>query len=265
MNNPFRNSKRIVIMGILNVTPDSFSDGGKYGSAEIAARAALTMIEDGADIIDIGGESTRPGFEAVSASEELDRVLPVIKLLAAQTEIPLSIDTSKSEVARQALDAGCTILNDITGLQGDEEMAKVVSKKNAFVVIMFNYELFVKKHPTKLDQGIISCAREFLLESIAIAHQAGITDDKIILDPGIGFGTNRTQEMTLIENLGELSFNVKYPILLACSRKRIARLNQDVGEDIDVTSAKLAQVGIDNGADAVRVHNITTTLENLRR
>lgn len=250
-------SQRTYIMGILNVTPDSFSDGGRYFDETSATNKALHIVEDGADIIDIGGESTRPGSEPVPVEEELRRILPVIKSIAGKIKIPVSIDTYKSEIAKRALDAGASMVNDISGLRFDPEMAKVVSDYKVPVVIMH-----IKGTPKNMQQkpvydALIPEILEYLRQSITIAGEAGISDDIIIIDPGLGFGKTFEHNLEIIHNLHEFTLLGK-PILIGPSRKAfIGEILGDVPPDerLEGTAAATA-ISIMNGANIVRVHNV---------
>ncbi|UCG79477.1 MAG: dihydropteroate synthase [Nitrospirota bacterium] len=244
-------------MGILNITPDSFSDGGTYYDAAMAVEHAISMVENGADIIDVGGESTRPGSDPVSLDEELRRVIPVIRSLAGELEVPISIDTYKSEVAREAIDAGASIVNDISGLRFDSEMANVVAEHQIPVVIMH-----IKGTPKNMQKdpiygNLIDEIRVYLKESINIATEAGVHEDKIIVDPGIGFGKTYEDNLEIIKRLDELK-DIGRPILIGPSRKAfIGRILGDLpfSERIEGTAAAIA-VSIINGANIVRVHDV---------
>jgi dihydropteroate synthase len=250
-------SQRTYIMGILNVTPDSFSDGGLYFDKHTAIERAYKMVEDGADIIDIGGESTRPGSESITIDEELRRTIPVIKALAKDIKVPLSIDTYKSEVAKRALDAGASMVNDISGLRFDPEMSKVVSEYKVPVVIMH-----IKGTPRNMQvnpvyEALVPEIMDYLKEGIRIAIKAGIAEDKIIIDPGIGFGKTFDHNLEIIKNLYEFTFLEK-PILIGPSRKAfIGKILGDVPvtERLEGTAAAIA-LSIVNGANIVRVHDV---------
>jgi dihydropteroate synthase len=250
-------SKKTYIMGILNVTPDSFSDGGLYFDKSIAIKRAIQMVEDGADIIDIGGESTRPGSEPIPVEEELRRVIPVIKKLAKEIGIPISIDTYKSEVAKRALDAGASIINDISGLRFDPEMVRVVSEYKVPVVIMH-----IKGTPKDMQvnpvyEALIPEIIDYLRASIRLAMNSGIPEDKIIIDPGIGFGKTFDHNLKIINKLREFTFLEK-PILIGPSRKAfIGKILGDVPvEDrLEGTAAAVA-ISIMNGANIIRAHDV---------
>jgi dihydropteroate synthase len=242
-------SDKTLVMGILNLTPDSFSDGGKYTDVESAVQRALEMERDGADIIDIGGESTRPGHTPISAAEELSRILPVLERLTGRLRIPISVDTSKSEVAEGALAAGANMINDIWGLKRDPRMAEIVARYNVPVILMHNREI---ANYNSLISDIISDLRE----SIEIAFSAGITADKIILDPGIGFAKSYREELLVMNRLTEI-VNLGYSVLLAASRKSMigSTLNLDKGERLEGTIATVCQA-IAKGCQLVRVHDV---------
>jgi dihydropteroate synthase len=244
-------------MGILNVTPDSFSDGGKYFDKERAVEQALRMQDEGADIIDIGGESTRPGAEKMSEKEEINRVVPVIGALADKIKIPISIDTHKSAVAEAAISSGASIINDISGLRFDPEMPHVAARHNVPVVIMH-----IKGTPENMQKrpsykALIPEVMDYLREGIEIARNAGIADDKIIIDPGIGFGKTIEHNLELIKKLDVFS-GLEKPILIGPSRKSfIGRMLGDlpVTERLEGTAAAIA-ISIFNGANIIRVHDI---------
>lgn len=246
---------RTYIMGILNVTPDSFSDGGDFVNMEKAIIHAKQMVKDGADIIDIGGESTRPGFEEITVEEEVNRVVPIIKKLVEEIDVPISVDTYKSGVAKKAIEAGAAMVNDIWGLQKDPNMAAVIAKYNVPVVIMHN------QIGTEYDKDIIEAISDFFKESINIALDAGIKKENIILDPGIGFGKTSEQNIHVMARLGELN-TLGYPILLGTSRKSM------IGKILDLPPKERMEgtlstsvLGIVQGMDIIRVHDI---VENLR-
>lgn len=241
---------RTLIMGILNATPDSFSDGGRYTEVDAAVAHARAMAEEGADILDIGGESTRPGFEAVELEEELRRVLPVIHAVrGALPHMPISIDTYKSETARQALEAGAHIINDIWGLKGDPNMAAVAAEYGCPVIISHN------RHSRDYNDLVPDVLAD-LLGSVAIAREAGIADGNIWLDPGIGFAKTYEDNLELLGRLSELTA-LGFPVLLGTSRKRFIRqtLNLPVEELAEGTAAT-AVLGIAQGCQIVRVHDV---------
>jgi len=245
-------------MGVLNVTPDSFSDGGLFFSEKKAIEHALRLIEDGADIIDIGGESTRPGSEPVSVEEEIRRTISVIKAISREIKVPISIDTYKAEVAKQALDAGASIVNDISGLRFDPEMPKIVAKYCVPVIIMH-----IKGRPKDMQQNpvyeaLIPEIMDYLRISIRLANKFGISDDKIIIDPGIGcFGKTFEHNLEIIKNLKEFTL-LGRPVAVGVSRKAfIGKILGDVppSERLEGTAAAVA-ISIFNGANIVRVHDV---------
>lgn len=247
--------ERTYIMGILNVNPDSFSDGGEFVDIEKAAAHAKKMVEEGADIIDIGGESTRPGFVEVSEEEELRRIIPVIQRLAKEIDIPLSIDTYKANVAEKALQAGAAIINDIWGMQKDPRMAEVAAKYDVPVIIMHN------QLGTEYSMDIMEEMCMFFRRSIDMGLKAGMKRENMILDPGIGFGKTAEQNVVVMARMGELN-DLGCPILLGTSRKSF------IGKILDVVPKERMEgtvattvMGIIQGADIVRVHDVK---ENFR-
>lgn len=250
-------SQRTYVMGILNVTPDSFSDGGRFFNNESAVRQALRMQEEGADIIDIGGESTRPGAEKITVKEEIKRVVPVIEALVKELSVPISVDTYKSAVAEAAVLAGASMINDISGLRFDTKMPGVVAKNEVPVVIMH-----VKGTPKDMQQNpvytsLVPEIMDYLHESVEIARGAGIRDNMIIIDPGIGFGKTVEHNLEIIHRLKEFE-GFEKPILLGPSRK--AFIGKTLGglpvtERLEGTAAAAA-IGIFNGANMVRVHDV---------
>ncbi|WP_099158875.1 dihydropteroate synthase [Virgibacillus ndiopensis] len=247
-------SERTHIMGILNVTPDSFSDGGSYTSVEKAVKQAITMEKQGADIIDIGGESTRPDHKPVSLKEELSRVLPVIQAVKKEVQVPISIDTYKAEVARQAIEAGAEIINDIWGAKKEPDIASVAAEYNVPIIIMHNR--------TNMDYtSIIDDMKADLQVSIDIALKAGVAKENIILDPGIGFAKTAENNLVVMNNLEKLN-DLGYPLLLATSRKRF------IGSVLDLSPAERDNgtgattcLGITKGVQIVRVHNVKLNVE----
>lgn len=250
-------------MGILNITPDSFSDGGKYFDSDIQMQKiiadAVRMEREGADFIDVGGESTRPGAQKVSAEQEIQRVIPVIKEIKKHLSIPISIDTYKHEVAEEALKAGAVIVNDISGFQFDDKIAGITKKYNASCILMH-----IKGTPKEMQnnpvyENVIEEIKEYLSKSISIARQAGI--EQIIVDPGIGFGKTFEHNIEIIKNLNNFN-SLGYPLLLGLSRKRFINeiYESAVNDRIEGTMAANT-VGILNGANIIRVHDV---LENKR-
>lgn len=241
--------KKTMIMGILNVTPDSFSDGGQYNHIEAAVLHAKNMVENGADIIDVGGESTRPGHAAVSVEEELNRVIPIIKAVAEHIKVPISIDTYKAEVAKQAIEAGAHIINDVWGAKADKRMAEVAADYNVPIILMHN-------RPDRNYHMFMRDVMNDLYESISIVKQAGVKDENIILDPGIGFAKDYHENIQMMQNLDVLTAT-GYPVLLATSRKTMIgqALDLPVDERMEGTGATICY-GIQKGCQIVRVHDV---------
>ena len=251
--------ERPLIMGILNLTPDSFYDGGKFKNKKEAIAEAVKMEEEGADIIDIGGESTRPGSEPVSWKEELKRVMPVLKEVRKKIKIPISIDTYKSEVAKEALEEGAEIVNDISGLSFDKRMAEIVSRYNAYCVIMH-----IKGRPKTMQKrvyyrDVIKEIYDYLKEKIAYAEKMGIKREKIIIDPGIGFGKKLEHNIEIIRRLGEFK-TLNLPILVGHSRKSfIGEILSLPPEERLIGSLAVAVISLLNGAHILRVHDVKAT------
>lgn len=241
--------EKTYIMGILNVTPDSFSDGGHFNSIESAIRHARDMVEAGADIIDIGGESTRPGHEVVDVLEEIGRVVPVIEKLAKEISVPISVDTSKALVAEKAIQAGADIVNDVWGLQRDPGMAEAVAKGGAGVVMMHNQD-------EKVYKDVMGDIIKFLRKSIELAEKAGIRKECMVVDPGIGFGKTLEHNLEVMRRLKELN-SLNLPVLLGTSRKSMIGniLNLPVNERLEGTAATVT-LGIANKIDIIRVHDV---------
>ena len=266
----FRDGKKLIlggrtlVMGILNVTPDSFSDGGKWNTRDRALRHMEEMVHDGADIIDIGAESSRPGFVPMGAAEETERLMPFLESVLAECPVPVSVDTFKAETARAALSAGAHLLNDIWGLQyaeKPEEIARAAAEANAPVVVMHN------QNGTVYDGDIIAAMRTFFLRSLAIADAAGLARENIILDPGIGFGKTAEQNLQVIKRMDELvSYEgADYPVLLGASRKSFigAALGLPVEERMEATGAACV-LGIARGACIMRVHDVKPIVRMFR-
>ncbi len=237
------------IMGILNVTPDSFSDGGKIQCVDAALRRAEDMIKEGAAILDIGGESTRPGYTPVSEKEEMERVLPVVEAIKQRLDIPVSVDTYKSKVAESAILAGADLINDIWGLKADAHMAEVIAKHDVACCLMHNrkeavYDSFIENMLTDLQ------------ERITLASQAGIHKDKIILDPGVGFAKDYAQNLEVLRNLHRFS-ELGYPVLLGASRKSVIGLTLDLPTEERLEGTLTTTVAaVQQGASFVRVHDV---------
>ena len=244
------------IMGILNMTPDSFSDGGAYADAPAAVARGIELAAQGADIIDVGGESTRPGAEPVPLAQELARVLPVIQGLAEKTDVPVSIDTTKAEVARQALAAGAQMVNDVSALQFDGAMARVVAESGAPVVLMHMRGTPLTMQHDSRYENLISDLFGFFRQRIEAAVAAGIAEDKIIIDPGIGFGKSvNTDNFLILQRLHEFT-GLGRPVLVGPSRKVfIGRVTGREAAERDAGTAAAVAVAVYNGAHIVRVHN----------
>ena len=280
---------KTAICGIINVTPDSFSDGGQFFAVEQALQQARKLIAEGASMLDIGGESTRPGSSYVEIEEEIQRVLPVIKAIRKESDVLISIDTWKSQVAEAALAAGANLVNDITGLMGDEKMAHVVAKAGAQVVIMFNPVMARPQHPSSqifprfgfgqaftekeladLEQlPVEDLMTAFFERALARANQAGIARDKIMLDPGIGFGLTKKENLVLLRDLDKLH-QQGYPIFLGVSRKRfVINILEENGFEVnpetevgfrnrDTASAHVTTIAARQGVEVVRVHDVAS-------
>ena len=250
--------QRTLIMGILNVTPDSFSDGGCYLGVAAAIDHAKEMAKDGADVIDVGGESSRPGALPASAEEELARVLPVVEGLADEISVPVSIDTCKSGVARRALETGAHIVNDITALQGDAEMAKVVAEMGAGVILMHMRGTPRTMQQSPVYDDVVSDISSWLQRRIEYAETEGIPPDRIVVDPGIGFGKTVDHNLEILRRLDEFR-HLNKPILIGTSRKSFIGkiLDLPVNSRIEGTAATITWA-IAHGADMVRVHDVKT-------
>jgi len=262
--------ERTLVMGVLNVTPDSFSDGGLFLNADAAVARALEMERAGADLLDIGGESTRPGSKGVSAKEELQRILPVLEKLRGKIQIPISVDTSKSEVAEAAAAAGAEILNDVTALRNDPLIAEVARRRKLPLILMH-----MRGEPRTMQKGpfaknVIRDVLTGLRRAIAFARRAGVAKSQIIIDPGIGFGKNYAQNLELLRRLPELS-KLGYPLLVGTSRKsfiaHILRTQSQQSSEADDriwgTAATVA-ASILQGAHIVRVHDVAEMVKVAR-
>lgn len=248
-NVEFDFGKRTYIMGILNVTPDSFSDGGKWNNIENAILHAKAMVEDGAEIIDIGGESTRPNHEAVDEAEEIRRIIPVIEALSKEVNVPISVDTYKGKVAELAIKAGAALINDVWGFKKDPYIAEVAAKYQVPCCLMHN------RDNTEYGNLIKDIIKD-LNESINIALKAGVKKENIILDPGIGFAKTQEQNLETMSKLEQIRL-LGYPVLLGTSRKRIIgnTLNLPVEERVEGTIATTV-IGIEKRCDIIRVHDV---------
>ena len=280
---------KTAICGIINVTPDSFSDGGQFFAVDQALQQARKLIAEGASMLDIGGESTRPGSSYVEIEEEIQRVVPVIKAIRKESDVLISIDTWKSQVAEAALEAGANLVNDITGLMGDKKMAHVVAKAGAQVVIMFNPVMARPQHPSSLifprfgfgqaftekeladfeKLSIEDLLKAFFERALARADQAGIAKDKIMMDPGIGFGLTKKENLLLLRDLDKLH-QQGYPIFLGVSRKRfVINILEENGFEVnpetevgfrnrDTASAHVTTIAARQGVEVVRVHDVAS-------
>ena len=245
------------IMGILNVTPDSFSDGGKWNSLDKALSHTEQMIKEGASIIDVGGESTRPGYTQITDEEEIERTAPVIEAIRARFDVPISIDTYKSRVAKAAIKAGADLVNDIWGLKYDAEMAKVIAESKVACCLMHN------RDNMDYNDFMEDMLRD-LRKSVAIAKTAGILDDKIILDPGVGFAKSYENNLTAIKEVGRLK-ELGYPVLLGTSRKSVVGLTLDTPKEERVEGTLVTTVfGVQQKCAFVRVHDIKENMRAIR-
>ena len=283
------NHTKTAICGIINVTPDSFSDGGQFFAIEEALKQARKLIAEGATILDIGGESTRPGSSYVEIEEEIQRVVPVIQAIRQESDVLISVDTWKSQVAEAALQAGANIVNDITGLMGDEKMAEVVAKAGAQVVIMFNPVMARPQHPSSLifphfgfgqtftkedlaefeQLSVEELMAAFFDRALARAKEAGIAKENIMLDPGIGFGLTKKENLILLRDLDKLH-EMDYPIFLGVSRKRfVINILEENGFEVnpdteagfrnrDIASAHVTSIAARQGVEVVRVHDVAS-------
>jgi dihydropteroate synthase len=261
--------KRTLVMGVLNVTPDSFSDGGRFFDAHLAVEHALKMQKDGADVLDIGAESTRPGSEPISAVEELRRLLPVLDGLRGKLKIPISLDTQKAAVAEIALGAGAQILNDVSGLRSDPRLAEVAARYGAPLILMH-----MRGNPRSMQKGrfardVLQDVRSGLRRSVGVARKAGVARSQIVLDPGIGFGKSFAQNYELLGKLPELA-ELGYPIMVGTSRKgflgaTLAKNGKPASPDqrLWATAATVAAI-ILNGAHMVRVHDVAEMVQVAR-
>ena len=264
--------KRTCIMGILNVTPDSFSDGGEFFTLDNAVAQGQKLFEDGADILDIGGESTRPFSDAVSAEEEIRRVVPVIENLAARISIPISIDTTRAGVARRAIEAGASIINDVSALRFDHGIADVAAEYDVPVILMHMLGTPKTMQVDPVYDDLIKEIKEFLKNAVDYAKSRGISKSKIIIDPGIGFGKTVEHNLLLIKHLHEFK-TLDVPILIGSSRKAFVRnilkyktvkdINPDLAEVEIGTQASVAAAVL-NGAHMVRVHNVANTRATIK-
>lgn len=253
----FDTEKHCYVMGILNVTPDSFSDGGKFDSLSAALFHAEEMVRQGAAILDVGGESTRPGHIQITEEEEIERVTPVIEQLKKRFDVPISIDTYKSKVAEAALRAGADLVNDIWGLKYDEKMAEVIARYQAACCLMQNRTTAVYDH-------YVEDLLEDLRESVRLAKTAGISEDRIMLDPGVGFGKTYEMNLEIIRVVGRLR-ELGYPILLGTSRKSVIGLTLDLPvEQREEGTLVTTVLGVEQGCSFVRVHDVEANVRAIR-
>ena len=240
--------KEPVIMGILNVTPDSFSDGGKFNNLDAALKHTEEMIKDGAKIIDVGGESTRPGYTLISDEEEIGRVVPVIEAIKKNFDIAVSLDTYKTKVAEAGVKAGCDMINDVWGFKyGERDMADLVAKTGVAACVMHN------KNVITYNDFVNDVVNE-LKESVEIAHKAGVKDSQIVLDPGVGFAKDYEQNLLIIKHVDKL-LELGYPVLLGTSRKSVIGLTLDVDKN-DRMAGTVATTGLERGCRIFRVHDV---------
>jgi dihydropteroate synthase len=252
------------LMGIVNATPDSFSDGGLFLDPRAALQHALKLVEEGADILDVGGESTRPGATPIPVDEELRRVIPLIERLAASTRIPISIDTMKARVAREALAAGATIVNDVSALLFDEQMTDVCAESGCGVIVMHMQGTPQTMQHSPHYENVVEEVREFLAARLAALSDAGIAPERIVLDPGIGFGKTAAHNLDLLRNIDRLR-SLDRPVLIGHSRKRF--LGKLLGKAIDERTAGTIGVSIalaQQHADILRVHDVAAVKDALR-
>ncbi|MCH5343741.1 MAG: dihydropteroate synthase [Acetatifactor sp.] len=256
-NREFDTERHTYVMGILNVTPDSFSDGGKWNDKDRALRRVETMLAEGMDIVDVGGESTRPGYTMISDQEEIERVTPVIEIIRKNFDIPISLDTYKSEVARAGIAAGADLINDIWGLQYDPKMAGVVAKSGLPCCLVHNRK--------EADyQNSMQEVMEDFVKVIEGARQAGIADEKIILDPGVGFGKTHENSLEILRHLEEFNM-LGYPLLLGCSRKSVIGLTLDLPVEERLEGTLVTTVfAVKNGCSFVRVHDVKENVRAIR-
>jgi dihydropteroate synthase len=257
----FRIERRALVMGILNVTPDSFSDGGQFDDVARAIAHGLEMVRDGADLLDVGGESTRPGSLPVAAEEQIRRVLPVVRELRQQTDVPISVDTSSAAVARACLEAGADLLNDVTALRGDAETAAVVREFGAGVVLMHMRGTPATMQDNPVYQDVIAEVLGFLQERLQFTGDAGIAANRVVLDPGIGFGKTKTHNLELLARLGELQ-RLGRPVLLGVSRKGFlggALGGRPPAERVAASLAAACHGLAHQAAHILRVHDVRAT------
>jgi dihydropteroate synthase len=251
-----RCDERPLIMGIVNVTPDSFYDGGRYAKSEEAVARALELVEQGADILDLGAESTRPGAYPVSEQDELDRVVPVIAELTRRVTVPISVDTTKSRVAQSALDAGASIINDVSALRSDAKMASVIARSGAALVLMHMQGTPQTMQNAPQYQNVVAEVAHFLKERMQAAEEAGIAKTNILLDPGIGFGKLLSHNLNLLGQLSSFTM-LNRPLLVGLSRKAfIGQLVDRAADHREWGTAAAVALAVDRGAQILRVHDV---------
>lgn len=251
------------IMGIVNVTPDSFSDGGKFFSRDAALKQALKLVEDGADILDIGGESTRPGSDIVAVQEEIDRVAPVIEAISAEIDVPISIDTMKADVMRAAVNAGAGLINDVNALRSEGAL-KAAAELQVPICLMHMQGTPQTMQNEPQYEDVVSEVEAFLLQRVAVCEEAGISADKIMLDPGFGFGKRARHNLRLMKHLSRLTA-LPYPVLVGVSRKSIIgdMLKVSVDERL-AGSLALASLAVWQGAKLIRTHDVRETAQAVK-
>ncbi len=251
-------------MGILNVTPDSFSDGGRFVDPVAALDQAQKMIAEGADIIDIGGESTRPGLSYIDEKEEIERIRPVVEALGKRTDIPLSIDTRKAAVAQVALDLGVAIVNDVSALQDDSRMAQVIEESGAGVVLMHRQGHSATMQDVPHYEDVVEEVKSFLAKRVALAQSKGIPSDHIIVDPGIGFGKTCNHNLRILANIGEF-IKLKQPLMIGLSRKGfIGELTGKLVSEREMGNAAAVAMVVWQGAHILRVHDVAAMKDAIR-
>lgn len=256
-NREFQTVGHTYVMGILNVTPDSFSDGGRWNKMDDALFHAQSMIEEGADILDIGGESARPGYTKISDEEEIARVVPVIEAVKSRFDIPVSVDTYKSKVAKAAVGAGADLVNDIWGLKADEKMAQIIAQADVPCCLMHN-------RSEAVYSDFLNDVASDLKETLRLAQKAGIREDQIILDPGVGFAKNYEQNLSITNHL-EVLAALGYPVLLGTSRKSMIGLTLDLPSDQREEGTMVTTVwAVQKGCVFVRVHNVQANVRTIK-
>jgi len=258
--------RKPMVMGILNVTPDSFSDGGRFAELDAAVERACRIIEEKGDIIDIGGESSRPGSEPVALKDELERVIPVVLAVRKISEIPISIDTTKAEVARQAIEAGADIINDISALRFDAQMAEVAVESGVPVILMHMRGLPKTMQVDPIYDNCVAEIKDFFRERLEYCHRNGIEREKIILDPGIGFGKRLEDNLAILRHIAEFK-ETGCPIMVGTSRKSfIGHISGGANEAEERIGGSIASalVGLMGGVDIIRVHDVAATVEAIR-